>query len=78
MRPVSGRRLAALMAKEIVQIRRDPSTLLIAFVLPLVLLFLFGCFVRLPGFGEQFAHRFQVVQPTLDGNIRRHGLAQLT
>lgn len=38
----SGRRLAALIKKEGLQIVRDPSSIIIAFVLPLVLLFLFG------------------------------------
>ncbi len=37
-----GRRLAALIKKEGLQIVRDPSSIIIAFVLPLVLLFLFG------------------------------------
>ncbi len=41
------RRLRALMAKEFVQVLRDPSSLLIAFVLPLILLFLFGYGVSL-------------------------------
>ena len=41
------RRLKALMTKEFVQIVRDPSSLLIAFVLPLILLFLFGYGVSL-------------------------------
>jgi ABC-2 type transport system permease protein len=36
------RRLAAFMRKEAVQIVRDPSSILIAVVLPLILLFLFG------------------------------------
>ncbi len=40
--PPRLRRLAAFMRKEAVQIVRDPSSLLIAVVLPLVLLFLFG------------------------------------
>ena len=42
-----GRRLAALIAKEAIQIVRDPSSILIAFVLPLILLFLFGYGVSL-------------------------------
>lgn len=42
-----GRRLAALLAKESIQIVRDPSSILIAFVLPLILLFLFGYGVSL-------------------------------
>ena len=40
--PARLRRLAAFMRKESVQIVRDPSSLLIAIVLPLILLFLFG------------------------------------
>lgn len=41
------RRLRALVVKEARQIVRDPSSILIAFVLPLVLLFLFGYGVSL-------------------------------
>jgi ABC-2 type transport system permease protein len=41
------RRLGAMMLKETFQILRDPSTLLIAFVLPPLLLFLFGYAVNL-------------------------------
>ncbi len=41
------RRLLALMIKEYAQIRRDPSTFLIAFVMPMLLLFLFGYAVSL-------------------------------
>ena len=41
------RRLAALVRKESYQIIRDPSSILIAFVLPLILLFLFGYGVSL-------------------------------
>lgn len=41
------RRLAALVRKESLQALRDPSTLLIAFVLPVVLLFLFAYAVSL-------------------------------
>jgi ABC-2 type transport system permease protein len=36
------RRLWALMKKETLQVRRDPSCILIAFVLPMILLFIFG------------------------------------
>ncbi len=43
----SLRRLAALLTKESIQIVRDPSSILIAFVLPLILLFLFGYGVSL-------------------------------
>jgi len=41
------RRFMALLVKEAVQIVRDPSSILIAFVLPLILLFLFGYGVSL-------------------------------
>lgn len=41
------RRLVALSIKEFAQIMRDPSTFLIAFLLPLILLFLFGYAVSL-------------------------------
>jgi ABC-2 type transport system permease protein len=43
----SARRLATLMRKESLQVVRDPSSILIAFVLPTVLLFLFGYGVSL-------------------------------
>jgi ABC-2 type transport system permease protein len=42
-----ARRLLALFGKEARQILRDPSSILIAFVLPLILLFLFGYGVSL-------------------------------
>jgi ABC-2 type transport system permease protein len=41
------RRFTAMLVKESLQIGRDPSTLLIAFVLPVVLIFLFGFGVSL-------------------------------
>lgn len=41
------RRMKALIVKEFVQVVRDPSSLLIAFVLPMILLFLFGYGVSL-------------------------------
>src|SRR6478752_9214453 len=43
----SPRRVAALVRKETMQILRDPSTSLIAFVLPMIMLFLFGYAVSL-------------------------------
>ena len=45
--PVSARRFAALVRKESTQVLRDPSSLLIAFVLPVILLFIFGYGVSL-------------------------------
>lgn len=43
----NARRFLALLAKESLQIVRDPSAMLIAFALPLILLFLFGYGVSL-------------------------------
>ncbi len=42
-----ARRFLALLCKESIQILRDPSSILIAFVLPIILLFLFGYGVSL-------------------------------
>ena len=44
---INVRRLVAIARKETYQIFRDPSTLLVAFVLPIVLLFLFAYAVSL-------------------------------
>lgn len=44
---LDARRFGALLAKETRQILRDPSTALIAFVMPLLLLFIFGYGVNL-------------------------------
>jgi len=44
---LNRRRLVALIVKEFIQIARDPSTFLIAFILPLILLVLFGYAVSL-------------------------------
>ena len=46
-RRLSGRRLVAMLLKETRQILRDPSSFLIAFVLPVLLLFLFGYGINL-------------------------------
>ncbi|WVT77201.1 ABC transporter permease (plasmid) [Sinorhizobium chiapasense] len=46
-RAARARRFAALVRKESYQIVRDPSSILIAFVLPMILLFLFGYGVSL-------------------------------
>lgn len=40
--PLPTRRLRAMLQKEVFQILRDPSTILIAFVLPVVLILIFG------------------------------------
>lgn len=47
MSRISGRRLLALCRKEAYQIVRDPSNILIAFVLPVILLFLYGFAINL-------------------------------
>ncbi|WP_435234683.1 ABC transporter permease [Psychromonas sp. PT13] len=44
---IKGMRLNALIYKEILQIMRDPSAIVIAFILPIVLLFLFATAVSL-------------------------------
>jgi ABC-2 type transport system permease protein len=44
---LSLRTLTALIKKEVLQIIRDPSAILIAFILPLILLFIFGYGVNL-------------------------------
>ena len=44
---VDARRLWALCRKESLQIVRDPSSILIAFVLPMLLLFIFGYGINL-------------------------------
>ena len=45
--PVSPRRLAALCRKETLQVIRDPSSILVAFVLPLVMMLIFGYGINL-------------------------------
>jgi ABC-2 type transport system permease protein len=47
VRADQARRFAALVRKECYQVVRDPSSILIAFVLPLILLFIFGYGVSL-------------------------------
>ena len=44
---LSWRRLRALCWKETLQIFRDPSSILIAFVMPLLMLFIFGYGINL-------------------------------
>jgi ABC-2 type transport system permease protein len=63
-------RLAALVRKESAQIMRDPSTFLIAFVLPLILLFLFGYAVSLD------TPRTRIALVLEDGSAPALGLAQ--
>ena len=56
------RRLRGLMRKEFVQIRRDPSALAVAFILPAVLLLIFGYGVSLDARNVPLA--LVVEQPT--------------
>jgi len=65
----SLRRLAAMMGKESRQIARDPSTYLIAFVLPAVLLFLFGYAINLD------SARANIGIALLDDSAPAHSLA---
>lgn len=65
----SRRRFAALVTKEFIQIARDPSTFLIAFVLPLILLVLFGYAVSLD------ATRTRVALVVQDSSTAAQGLA---
>lgn len=64
-----ARRLKALMVKESLQIVRDPSSILIAFVLPLILLFLFGYGVSLD------AHQVRLGVVLEDTSPEAHRLA---
>lgn len=64
------RRVLALMVKETVQIQRDPSTLLIAFVLPVILLFMFGYGVSLD------TARLRIGLVREDDSAAAQGLAQ--
>jgi ABC-2 type transport system permease protein len=59
-----GRRVAALIAKEGRQIVRDPSSILIAFVLPLILLFLFGYGVSLDAARTRIGVVIEAPSPT--------------
>jgi ABC-2 type transport system permease protein len=47
MKPLSPRRLWALCRKEAYQIVRDPSSILVAFILPVILLFVMGYAINL-------------------------------
>ncbi len=49
--PASARRLLALSRKEALQILRDPSSNIIAFVLPVILLLIFGFGINLDSYG---------------------------
>ena len=64
------RRLSALVVKEFAQIVRDPSTFLIAFVLPMILLFMFGYAVSLD------TSRTRVALVVQDSSAEALGLAQ--
>ena len=58
------RRLLALMKKETLQVRRDPSCILIAFVLPVILLFIFGYGLSLDLEGVKVGVVLEDVSPT--------------
>ncbi len=63
---ISFRRVRALIVKEVKQITRDPSSLLIAGVLPLVLLFIFGYAVSLDS--EHVPIGVVIEQPSAEAN----------
>ncbi|QIG49721.1 ABC transporter permease [Nordella sp. HKS 07] len=63
----SLRRLAALVRKETYQILRDPSSILIAFVLPLILLFLFGYGVSLDATRTRIGVVVETMSPLTQG-----------
>lgn len=70
-RPPNGRRdgvrrFAALVRKETFQIIRDPSSILIAFVLPLILLFLFGYGVSLDATRTRIGLVVEATTPTAE------------
>src|SRR3546814_13186621 len=69
MRRFDPKRLCALVLKESLQAIRDPSTLLIAFALPVVLLLLFSYAVSL----DVRAVRIGVVQESQRSEERRVG-----
>jgi ABC-2 type transport system permease protein len=61
------RRITALVVKESRQIVRDPSSILIAFVLPLILLFLFGYGVSLDSTRTRIGVAIEAPSPTTRG-----------
>ncbi|CAN5327969.1 ABC transporter permease [soil metagenome] len=65
----NSRRLRALVVKEFIQVARDPSTFIIAFILPPFLLFLFGYAVSLD------ASRVRVALVDQDSSAESLGLA---
>jgi ABC-2 type transport system permease protein len=65
--PARARRVFALVRKETRQIFRDPSSMLIAFVLPLVLLFLFGYGVSLDATRTRIGVAIERPTPTTRG-----------
>jgi ABC-2 type transport system permease protein len=67
---LSLRRLAALCRKESYQIVRDPSSILIAFVLPVLLLFIYGYGINLD------ANRVRLGIVQQDGGVEASRLVQ--
>ncbi|PKY10132.1 hypothetical protein B1757_11235 [Acidithiobacillus marinus] len=71
---MNRQRLAGLIRKEFLQIRRDPSAIAIAFLLPVVLLFLFGYGVSLNA--EHVPIGVVVAQPSPQSSSLVAGLQQ--
>jgi len=63
MRGISFRRLKALCRKETLQILRDPSSNIIAFILPVVMLFIFGYGINLDSSGLKVGLVFEDHSP---------------
>jgi len=77
LRRFDTRRLLALVSKESLQAMRDPSTLLIAFVLPVVLLLLFAYAVSLDAKGVRVGVVLESAGghgAVAGGGVRRHAL----
>ncbi len=69
--PISARRVRALVKKEFHQIARDPSSILIAVIIPLLLLFIFGYGLSL----DSHDLRLGVVLESSDTEARDFGAA---
>jgi ABC-2 type transport system permease protein len=62
-RALNGQRLAGFIRKEWLQIIRDPSSIIVAVVLPLILLFIFGYGVSLDAKNQPIAIVFETSAP---------------
>ncbi len=65
------RRLLALTAKEWCQVRRDPSSLLLAFIIPVLMILLFGFCINLDSSRTRLALVLQDEAPAAHGFVER-------